>query len=95
MQSDERDIGERMLLNFGHTLGHAIEAYYNFKKFTHGEAVAVGMYQITRISENRGLTKKGVAKEIKEILVQYGLPYEIKIDDNSEIVDTISLDKNW
>ena len=93
VENDEKDIGERMLLNFGHTLGHAIETYYNFKKFTHGEAVGIGMYEITKISEKNGFTEKGVAEEIKEILIQYGLPYEAPISDNSAVLETISLDK--
>lgn len=93
VENDEKDTGERMLLNFGHTLGHAIETYYNFKKFTHGEAVAIGMYEISKISEKKGISEKGIAQDIKEILVQYGLPYEVEIEDNSKILDTISLDK--
>ena len=93
VENDEKDTGERMLLNFGHTLGHAIEAYYNFKKFSHGEAVAIGMYTISKISEAKGITEKGVAEDIKEILIQYGLPYEVKIDEKSKIIETISLDK--
>lgn len=93
VENDEKDIGERMLLNFGHTLGHAIETYYNFKKFSHGEAVGIGMYNITKISEEKGLTEKGVANDIKEILMQYSLPYKTEIDDNSEILGTIALDK--
>lgn len=93
VENDEKDTGERMLLNFGHTLGHAIETYYNFKKFSHGEGVAIGMYTISKISEEKGLTKSGVSKDIKEILTQYSLPYEVNIEEKSEILDTISLDK--
>jgi 3-dehydroquinate synthase len=93
VENDEKDTGERMLLNFGHTLGHAIETYYNFKKFTHGEAVAIGMYEISKIAEKKKLTAKGVSKEIKEILEQYILPYEVEIADSSAILDTIALDK--
>lgn len=93
VENDERDTGERMLLNFGHTLGHAVETYYNFKKFTHGEAVAIGMYEISKLAENKGLTEKGVSEEIKEILIQYYLPYKVEVDDNSAILDTIALDK--
>lgn len=92
VESDEKDKGERMLLNFGHTLGHAIEQYYNYTKYTHGEAVAIGMYEITKISEAKGLTVKGTAERIKEILIKYNLPY--KMDVNIEdILDTINLDK--
>ena len=65
VERDEKDKGERMLLNFGHTLGHSIEQYYNYEKYTHGEAVAIGMYMITKISEEKGLTKKETAEKIK------------------------------
>lgn len=93
VEIDERDLGERMLLNFGHTLGHAVEKYYNFTGYSHGEAVAIGMYNISLESERRGLTKKGVSGEIKDILINYGLPYEVDLEDNQSIVDTIALDK--
>ena len=93
VEIDERDLGERMLLNFGHTLGHAVEKYYNFTGYSHGEAVAIGMYNISLESESRGLTKKGVSEEIKDILINYGLPYEVDLEDNQSIVDTIALDK--
>lgn len=93
VENDEKDTGERMLLNFGHTLGHAVETYYNYSKFTHGEAVAIGMYLISLKAEEKGLTEKGVAEDIKEILIQYGLPYEAPIKESKSILDTISLDK--
>ena len=48
-----------MLLNFGHTLGHAIEQHYNYAKYSHGVAVAIGMYEITKVSEAKGFTKEG------------------------------------
>lgn len=93
VERDEKDLGERMLLNFGHTLGHAIEKYYNFTGYSHGEAVAIGMYNISLKSEDEGITEKGVSEEIKEILINYDLPYEVHIKDNNKIIDTISLDK--
>ena len=93
VERDEKDLGERMLLNFGHTLGHAIEKYYNFTGYSHGEAVAIGMYNISLKSEDEGITEKGVAEEIKEILINYDLPYKVDIKDNNKIIDTISLDK--
>ena len=74
VEVDERDTGERMLLNFGHTYGHAIEKYYKFRGYTHGQAVAIGMVFITKISEKLGLTKKGCAERIENILKNYGLP---------------------
>jgi len=93
VEIDEKDLGERMLLNFGHTLGHAVEKYYDFTGYSHGEAVAIGMYNISLKSESLGLTKQGVSEEIKEILINYGLPYELEIEKNDSILDTITLDK--
>ena len=93
VEKDEKDLGDRMLLNFGHTLGHAIEKYYNFTGYSHGEAVGIGMYNITLKSEAEGLTKEGIAEEIKEILINYDLPYDVDLEDNQIIVDTIALDK--
>ncbi|AOR24492.1 3-dehydroquinate synthase [Clostridium taeniosporum] len=93
VENDEKDKGERMLLNFGHTLGHAIEAYYNFNKYTHGEAVGIGMYKISKISEEKGIISEGISNEIKDILVNYSLPYDIDIENLDKILETISLDK--
>lgn len=93
VENDEKDLGERMLLNFGHTLGHAIETFYNFKKFSHGEAVAIGMYNISLKSEALKITEEGTAERIKNILINYELPYEMHIDDNESIINTIALDK--
>ena len=55
VEHDQFDTGERMLLNFGHTLAHTIEQYYNYERESHGEAVGIGMYQITKIAEEMGL----------------------------------------
>lgn len=92
VEKDEKDTGERMLLNFGHTIGHAIEQYYNYSKYTHGEAVAIGMYNISLISEERGITEEGTSKKIKNILEKYNLPYDMDIDIEN-ILDTMNLDK--
>ena len=92
VENDEKDKGERMLLNFGHTLGHAIEQYYNYKNYTHGEGVAIGMYQIAKLGQEKGLTKKGTADLIKNILIKYNLPYELNINMN-ELIEAINLDK--
>ena len=74
VEADQFDTGERMLLNFGHTLAHAVEQRFAYERESHGEAVAIGMYQITRISEELGLTREGTAGEIRKILESYGLP---------------------
>lgn len=93
VERDEKDHGERMLLNFGHTIGHAIEKYFGYKEYTHGEAVAIGMYNIAKKSEEMGITSKGTAKIINEIIVKYNLPYEMPNADRAKIIETVGLDK--
>lgn len=93
VERDEKDLGERMVLNFGHTLGHAIEKYYGFNKYTHGEGVAIGMYNIAKLSEEKGLVSENYKDLIKEILIQNGLPFNVSIDEKEEIIEAISLDK--
>jgi 3-dehydroquinate synthase len=90
VEIDEMDIGLRMILNFGHTLGHAIEKYYNYTKYTHGEAISIGMYEITRLGEILKITKAGESEKIKEILKNYNLPIEdeVKLEDLVEIMKT-------
>ncbi|GHV07751.1 3-dehydroquinate synthase [Clostridia bacterium] len=70
---DELDFGERMLLNFGHTFGHAIESIGNFERHNHGEAVALGMVIAAKIGENLGLTQPGCAAALSEICKSKGL----------------------
>lgn len=93
VEKDERDQGERMLLNFGHTIGHAIEKAYHFQTYTHGEAVGMGMVAITKLAERQGLTKKGTADRITEGLKAYGLPTELPPLDFSEMMETMTHDK--
>lgn len=71
---DEHEKGERMLLNFGHTLGHAIEKIYDFKQISHGMAVAIGMVLMTKASEKAGITKQGTADKIADVCLKYSLP---------------------
>ena len=73
VEHDQFDTGERMLLNFGHTLAHTIEQHYHYTRESHGEAVAIGMYQITKIAEEMELTKPGEAEHIRKVLDIYGL----------------------
>ena len=76
VQRDERDGGERMLLNFGHTFGHAIERAGGYRRFTHGEAVSIGMVAAARAGESMGLTDAGTAARLEELLARFGLPTE-------------------
>lgn len=93
VEMDEKDKGIRMLLNFGHTIGHAIEKYFNYEKYSHGEAVSVGMYWITKKSEEMGITEKGTSDKIKGALENYGIEYTIPHLDREEIIKNILVDK--
>lgn len=92
VENDERDLGERMLLNFGHTYGHALEKYYNFEKLSHGMAVAIGMYEIVKISEQKGLLKECLSEKIKDICTKYGLPTTDEAP-KKEVIGAIRADK--
>lgn len=93
VERDEKDLGERMILNFGHTIGHGIERYFNYERYTHGEAVAIGMCLITKFSEDMGLTVKGTYERIKNLLLKFNLPIDCPIDDREKLLEGIFLDK--
>ena len=67
VEHDQFDTGERMLLNFGHTLAHTIEQHYHYTRESHGEAVAIGMYQITKIAEEMGLLDRVLSNGWKSL----------------------------
>ncbi|MGN1467018.1 MAG: 3-dehydroquinate synthase [Ruminococcus sp.] len=71
---DERDTGERVLLNFGHTMGHALEKLNNFSTLSHGQGVAIGMVMLTKSAEKAGLTQSGTAERIENLCKKYNLP---------------------
>ncbi|MCD7722904.1 MAG: 3-dehydroquinate synthase [Clostridiales bacterium] len=80
VERDEKESGERQLLNFGHTAGHSIEKLHNFSGISHGEAVGIGMVIIAAAGEKQGLTASGSAERIKLALQKYGLKTQ---DENS------------
>ena len=92
VEADQFDLGERILLNFGHTLAHTIEQHFNYERESHGEAVGIGMYQITKIAEEKGLTTSECAEQIKKALEIYKLPDNSNLPINV-LTDAISLDK--
>ncbi len=85
VEADEFDTGERMLLNFGHTLGHAIEKNFHYEGFSHGSAVAVGMAYITARSEAYGITQAGTTEKLLACLKKYGLPTTADISEENLI----------
>lgn len=92
VERDELEQGERKLLNFGHTLGHAIEKFYNFSKYTHGQAVAIGMACTVRSGENLAITKSGTYEELTSVLRKYNLPCEIDCDMD-KLAEIAKIDK--
>lgn len=92
VENDPFDKGQRMLLNFGHTLAHAIEQYYHYKRESHGEAVAIGMYQITRFAVEKGLCSPKTSQQILEVLNRYNLPHECNLP-MEDLLPAIKRDK--
>lgn len=79
VEADEREAGQRALLNLGHTFGHAIEACMNFTgRVLHGEAVAVGCVMAFELSERMKLCERGTAARVHQLFAQAGLPASVK-----------------
>lgn len=91
--ADEREMGRRRILNFGHTIGHAVEAASNYS-LLHGEAVAIGMALESRLAERSGTAKKGTADEVAKVLTKCGLPRLVPSEiDADELVNLMGSDK--
>ncbi len=86
---DENETGERKKLNFGHTIGHAIEANY---PYTHGQCVSIGMVFATHFSMQKGFIENTDFIKVKTLLNKLMLPTSIKIDKH-KIIDAIIKDK--
>ena len=93
VEKDERDTGLRMILNFGHTLAHAIENEQHYTGFSHGCAVAAGMQVITEISEDKGITEKGTAARLLALLTALGLPSQAPDIPGDALRQAMQMDK--
>ena len=96
VQADERESGERKSLNFGHTLGHAIEAIALQRQMTitHGEAVAIGMHAATFLSCAMGMCTAADLDHVVKGLITVGLPIRLSTPQNhGELLKLIALDK--
>ena len=93
---DEREGGLRAILNYGHTVGHALETITHYKRL-HGECVAIGMCVEAELAEKMGLLKPGVLQKIKALVCLYGLPAEPPEDflvaTKEQMLETMLLDK--
>jgi 3-dehydroquinate synthase len=90
---DERESGLRMLLNFGHTLAHAVETLSGYGKVLHGEAVAMGMVYAAQRSEALGTTAAGTAQRLSELLQRFGLEIELPPFSRSAYLTALRVDK--
>ncbi len=92
VERDEKEHGERALLNFGHTAGHAIEKLHGFTTISHGEAVGIGMVMAAQAGENNSVTLPGTARRIAAVLTKYGLMTE-DCNSTSDIIAAMNADK--
>jgi 3-dehydroquinate synthase len=94
---DERDrTGERALLNFGHTVGHAIERAGEYRKFLHGEALSLGIVAACALSTNKAGLSADQRDAIVDLLEKFKLP--IKLPKNfprQKVVDALKFDKKF
>lgn len=93
VSKDEREDGVRAILNFGHTIGHAIEAVSEYADTLHGEAIAVGMVCAARLSERRGHLDAANMKRIEALLAKCGFAVTLKGADFDRLLAAMRLDK--
>ena len=94
VEADETErSGQRAILNFGHTVGHAIEAVSNLGGQRHGEAVAIGMMAAAKISERMSMLNNKSVSEVDEVLSKFGLPTHCPETMPGELVKAIHFDK--
>jgi 3-dehydroquinate synthase len=95
VEQDEREEkGLRRILNFGHTVAHAVEQVTGYDRYLHGEAVAIGMGVAARLSEKRGFCAPADARRIEALLERLGLEHEVPAGlDHDALVRAIALDK--
>ncbi|BCA95910.1 3-dehydroquinate synthase [Legionella antarctica] len=94
VEEDERECGQRALLNLGHTFAHALETYTHYQRWLHGEAVAIGLYCAAVLSHKAGLIDMKVVEQIESMLRYAGLPHKIpRTIDLEKLRNLMSLDK--
>ena len=92
VEEDERDLGLRSILNYGHTIGHAIESVSDFV-VPHGGAVAIGMLAAARISSKMGILAEGDLTRLKRVIEKAGLPTEMPNLRVDEVIQAMRHDK--
>jgi len=93
VSEDEKETGRRVILNYGHTVGHALEAATGYERFLHGEAVAIGMMAAADISARLKLLAEGVVERQRRVLQRYGLPTQCSGVSKADVITAMELDK--
>ncbi len=94
VEADEREEDYRAVLNFGHTIGHALEAATGYRRFLHGEAVAVGMVKAAALSARYGLCDGATLNTITALVRRAGLPVEIPAEVlPQDLIQAMEVDK--
>ena len=93
VEKDEHENRHRMILNFGHTFGHAIETLTNYTEYLHGEALSIGMVQAASLSVETGLCNEDVLIRIKNLLKKFGLPIHPPDLKPEDIIQSMYHDK--
>ena len=93
VSADERESGLRRILNFGHTVGHALEAVTKYKRFRHGEAIGYGMMAALAIGVTRGITPKSLGEEVDALIIQLGPLPPVGDISSKEVLTAITRDK--
>lgn len=93
VEQDEKESGIRVILNFGHTIAHAVETCAEYKGWLHGEAVAVGMLAETRIAQKLGLTTDDTFRRQERLLQRVGLPTRLPVLDLERFQKAVLHDK--
>ncbi len=94
VEKDEKETrGIRSFLNFGHTLGHAVETLSGYERFSHGEAISIGMAFAAQLSAARGLTKTWSVDRLVNLIHEMGLPHQIPPYSKNTYLQVMARDK--
>jgi 3-dehydroquinate synthase len=94
VREDEKDLtGRRAILNFGHTVGHAIETVLGYRSWLHGEAVAAGMIVEAEIGRRLGVTQDAPVEDLTNTLRHYGLPVRLPVLPADDLLQAMQRDK--
>ena len=94
VEQDEHENDYRAVLNFGHTVGHALEAATHYQKYLHGEAIGIGMAQAAMISAQQGFCDQRSLERIRKLIKKAGLPLEIPREVSMQsLIQAMEVDK--